>query len=259
MYTEYWGLERKPFENAPDAEFFYHAPEHALALDGLRGLIRDRRGAALLTGAYGCGKTTTIQALIADLELDQQTVARLDYPRLAAKELAGEILRRLGAAPEVPAEDSQRLGERLLHTSREGGHTLVIVDEGHFIPDDDVLVELGRLIDLSLDGAPMATFLLVGEPSLADRIHRLPGLDRMVDLRHHIPALDHDQTRSYIAYRLDVAGASRVLFTEKAMGLVYEWSGGMPRQINSVCDMSLFIGARRTAQAVDEEIVRMVA
>ena len=260
MYEKYWGLDRKPFENAPAPEFFYHAPEHAVAFDRVAEAIRRREGAALLTGDYGCGKTTMIRVLVEELELDQQPIAYLNYPRMSADEALTEILGQLGVNGQGDVvERLHELGDRLLRTSKEGGHTLVIVDEGQIIPDDRVLLELERLLDFRLDGASLLTFLLVGEPTLADRVLRMPHLDRKIALRQHLPALDRDQTRGYIAYRLDVAGAQRMTFTDEAVDHIYERTHGVPREINSVCDMSLFVGARKKATVVDEAIVRSVA
>ena len=260
MYRQYWGLVRKPFENTSEPEFFYHAPEHAMAFDRVAEAIRGRQGAALLTGDYGCGKTTMIRVLVEELELDQQPIAYLNYPRLSAEEALSEILGQLGVNGEGDTvERLHQLGDRLLRTSKEGGHTLVIVDEGQIIPDDRVLRELERLLDFRLDGASLLTFLLVGEPSIAERVLRMPHLDRKIALRQHLPSLDRDQTRGYIAYRVDVAGAERMLFTDDAVDRIYERTRGVPREINSVCDMSLFVGARKKAAIVDEAIVRMVA
>lgn len=260
MYRSYWNLERNPFENAPDPDFFYHAPLHAEAVERLAGLIRERRGAGLLTGVYGCGKTTLIRVLNEELELDQHPVAYLNYPRLTADDVAGEILRQLGVVPPGDAiERSHRLGELLLATSKQGGHTLVIVDEAQIISEDAVLEELGRLLDLRLDGEFLATFLLVGEPAVRERILRLPRFDQRIEVRHHIAPLDAHQTRAYIGFRLDVAGADRALFTEGAIDYVYNRTQGLPREINSMCDMALFVGARKKATIVDERVVLRVA
>ena len=260
MYREYWKLERKPFENAPDPDFFYHAPEHAEGVERLGRLIKERRGAGLLTGEYGSGKTTLIRVLDGELDLDQYLVAHLNYPRLAAEEVAGEILQQLGADAAGDAiERMHQLGELLLRTSQEGSHTLVIVDEAQIIRDDRVLLELGRLLDFRLEGEHLVTFLLVGEPAVRERILRLPRFDQKIAVRHHISALDAHQTRAYIGYRLDVAGADRALFTEGAIEYVYDRTRGVPREINSMCDMALFVGARKQAKIVDERVVLRVA
>lgn len=260
MYTEYWKLDRKPFESAPDPEFFYHAPRHAEAYERLARLIQGRQGAGVLTGCAGSGKTTLLRVLDTELELSRYPVVMLGFPRLTADAAAREVVRQLGVEPSDDlAVRKNRIGERLLATSLEGGHTLVIVDEAHIITDDGVLDELGQLLDFRLDGEFMATLLLVGEPAVLQRVARRPHFDQRFIVRHHLDPLDAHQTRAYIGYRLEVAGADRPLFSEEAVQRVHLRSGGLPREINSVCDMSLLVGARRRADLITEEIVRMVA
>jgi len=57
MYEEYWGLKEKPFENTPDPKFLYYSPQHEEALARMFYVVREGKGAGMLTGVYGCGKT----------------------------------------------------------------------------------------------------------------------------------------------------------------------------------------------------------
>ncbi len=195
-----------------------------------------------------------------ELELSRFPVVRLSYPRLTGEEAEREVLRQLDVEhTSEPIDRKQRLGERLLSTRLQGGHTLVIVDEAQVIPDDEVLRELSRLLEFRLDQESLATLLLSGEPAMLQRLVRLPHFDQRFVVRNHLEPLDAHQTHAYIGYRLEVAGADRALFTDGALNLVYERSRGIPREINTVCDMSLFMGARKRAETITEEIVRRVA
>lgn len=260
MYTEYWKLERKPFENTPDPEFFFLSPEHAEAVERFAYLFNERKGGGLLTGEYGCGKTTMVRVLGERLDLDQHRVAYLNYPRFSREDLLGEILYQMGEDAEGDnVARMHRLGELFYRTSAEGGHSIVIIDEAQIIPEDGVLEELRLLLNFQLENAFLVSFLLVGQPEVRERIIRMPQLDQRIAVRYHLHSFDLDHTRSYIAYRLDVAGADRELFTDEATEVVYEHSLGTPRRINNLCDMSLFVGARKKVDVVDEDIVRQVA
>ena len=87
----------------------------------------------------------------------------------------------------------------------------------------------------------------------------VPPLDQRIEVRYHLEPLDRSHTGSYIGFRIEVAGRSDPVFTEEAIDLIYEKSGGAPREVNSMCDMSLFLGARRSVHEIDIDIVRMVA
>lgn len=260
MYEEYWKLERKPFENTPDPEFFWLSPEHAEALDRFVYLISERKGAGLLTGEYGCGKTTMVRVLSERLDLEQHRVAYLNYPRFGPDQLLAEILYQLGEDVEGDnVARMHRLGELFYRTSLEGGHTLVMVDEAQIIPDDRVLEELRLLLNYQMEDAFLVTFLLIGQPELRERVMRLPQLDQRIAVRYHLHNFDLANTGSYVAYRMETAGADRTVFTEDAIEEIYDRSLGTPRRINNLCDMSLFVGARKKLETIDAEIVRQVA
>lgn len=259
VYEAHWKLERKPFENTPDTDLFWLSPEHSEALDRFEAFFRDRNGAGMLTGAYGCGKTTLMKVLHERLDLDQHEVAYLDYPRFGPGQLLGEILRKLGEDPEGDnVARMHRLGERLFRAAREGARSLVIVDEAQIIPDDLTLEELRMLLKFQMEGEFLVTFLVIGEPSLRERVIRLPALDERISVRYHLDAFDRDRTGSYVAYRMEAAGADREVFTPEAVDAIHEKSGGTPRSINSLCDMCLFVGARKGLDAIDERVVEAV-
>lgn len=259
MYTEHWHLDRKPFENTPDPEFFYLSSEHAEALDRFLYLLNSRMGAGMLTGEYGSGKTTMVRVLRERLDLDQFRMAYLDYPRLSSDGLLREILYQLGEDVEGDNLDCRhRLGDVFYRTSQEGGHTLVIVDEAQVIPENGALEELRLLLNFQLEDAFLVTVLLVGQPEFRERVRKLPQLDQRIAIRYHLRNFDLEGTRSYITYRLERAGAQDGIFTGSAVEAIYNRTLGTPRRINSVCDLCLFTGFRQQTNRITDEIVRMV-
>jgi general secretion pathway protein A len=259
VHETYWELQRKPFENTPEPDFFYHSPHHAEAVEQFASFMKEQRGAGLLTGDYGCGKTTVLRVMDELVDYGHHRVAYLDFPRFRRDQLAGEILRSLdeeGGGDDV--DRMHRLGELLYQTYDDGGHTFVVVDEAQIISDEGVLEEMRRLLDYQIADEFLVTFLLVGEPALGEKLLRT-RLDQQIALRYHLQGFDSSHTGSYISFRMEIAGANRPIFTPDAVELVHEVSHGTPRRINSVCDMCLFLGARRNADEVTADLVRMVA
>ncbi|MGH7859939.1 MAG: ExeA family protein, partial [Candidatus Binatia bacterium] len=92
MYKDYWHLNRYPFENTPDPEFLYFSPAHREALSWLSYGILERKGAIVLTGDVGCGKTVLSRKVVRDLPADRFEIAAVVNPSLSPIELLREIL-----------------------------------------------------------------------------------------------------------------------------------------------------------------------
>ena len=60
----------------------------------------------------------------------------------------------------------------------------------------------------------------------------------------------------YILHRLKIAGRENPIFTDDSLRVVYENSGGIPRRINQICDMSLFTAFGIKVKSIDGEIVQ---
>ena len=57
-YVEFFGVEREPFSNVPDARFYFNSEQHSQALTRLMYAVDSSKGLAVLAGGVGAGKTT---------------------------------------------------------------------------------------------------------------------------------------------------------------------------------------------------------
>ena len=99
------------------------------------------------------------------------------------------------------------------------------------------------------------TLLLVGQPPLSQRVRSIPQLDDRLAARCLLKPLEKEEVRAYINHRLEIAGRTEPVFSPGAIELISQYSGGIPRRLNHICDTCLIIGYSRTAQAIDEELV----
>lgn len=263
-YEEYWRLERKPFENTPDPTFLYYSKQHKEALLRLLYAIQERKGAAILTGVFGCGKTLLGQAIFTELSEDRYRLVNIANPQFDAIELVMAIATQLGAK-NFPVKKSEVLtnmvldsiASALIDNMRDGKETIVIVDEAHLITDQVVFEQLRLLLNFQLKDRFLLTLLLFGQPELKEKVLANKQLEQRIPIRCHLDKLDLEDTKGYIFHRLTIAGRSDHLFTDTAIALIYEHSGGLPRRINNLCDMCLFAGYTYDKDIVDEELVRM--
>ncbi|HEX5815543.1 MAG TPA: AAA family ATPase [Methylomirabilota bacterium] len=260
MYEAYWELTEPPFDNSPNPRFFYLSPEHEEALVRLVYTVRHRKGCGMLTGEYGCGKTTVSRALIQRLEAERYEIGLLTNPRWDAVDFLREVLYQLGV------ETTERSKPELLHllhdlffrNFRDGRDTVVIVDEAQLLEDASLFEELRLLMNFQTDDRFLVTVLLIGSPELREKIRALKHLDQRIAIRYHLNALDDAHTAAYVAHRLKMAGRTRPLFTEDAIQLIFDFTRGTPREINNVCDVALLVGYTRRAGEVGEKIVAEV-
>ncbi len=257
MYEDYWGLKEKPFENTPDPHFLYYSSKHEEALSRMLYAIRERKGAAILTGEYGSGKTVLSRAFLEELSDERYQTVLIFNPRIPPIEFLQEIVYQLGG--EDTSESKTRLlrilNDILYNNRSEGKDTIIAIDEAQAIGSEEIFEELRLLLNFQLDDMFLLTIILIGQPELKERVDRIPQLRQRLAVRYHLVALDERETREYITHRLGVAGSSKHIFGEKTHRLIYEASDGIPRRINNICDMCLLVVFGMKADAIDEGIV----
>lgn len=258
MYEEYWGLKEKPFENTPDPRFLYRSPQHDESLSRLIYVVREGKGAGMLTGVFGCGKTVLGRALCKELEKDVYKVGFVNNPRLGDVDLLRMIAYQLGSVelPDRKTDILITLEKLLTDNIKDGKKTVIVIDEAHTIEDKNVFEELRLLLNFQLEDKFLLTLILLGQPELNKKIEDNKQLAQRIAMRYHLEELNREETAHYIKHRLEIAGGKREIFAPLTAGLIFERTGGIPRRINQVCDMCLFTGFAKKVKIIDEEIVR---
>ena len=260
MYEAYWELSEPPFDNSPNPKFFYLSPEHEEALVRLVYTVRHRKGCGMLTGEYGCGKTTLSRALIQRLEAERYEIGLLTNPRWTAIDFLREALYQLGVEAHETTKSAllHALNDVFFRHYREGRDTVLIVDEAQLIEDDAVFEELRLLMNFQTDDRFLVTLVLIGSPELRERVRRLKHLDQRITIRYHLNTLDDTHTAAYVTHRLKMAGRSTPIFTDEAIRLIFDFTRGTPREINNLCDVALLVGYTKRVTEVGEKIVAEV-
>lgn len=260
MYEGYWKLKEKPFENTPDPHFLYYSSKHEEALSRMFYAIREKKGAAMLTGEYGSGKTLLSRALLEEISHERYQTVLIFNPRIPAIEFLKEIVYQLGGndTPDSKTKLLHTLNEILYSNRNENKSTVIAIDEAQAIEADETFEELRLLLNFQLDDMFLLTLILLGQPELKEKVDRIPQLRQRLSVRYHLMALDKKETEGYINHRLEVAGSHSAIFREETYDLIYEASEGIPRRINNICDMCLLVGFGLRADRIDEKIVKDV-
>jgi type II secretory pathway predicted ATPase ExeA len=262
MYESYWGLSLAPFENTPDLRFFYQSPAHEEAYARLQYLVTERKGCGVLTGTYGCGKTTILRSLARNLGSEGNIFSVITNPRLDDLGLLRVILHNFkkSAVPENKADVLMDLEGFVQGVAEDGKHSVVIIDEAHAIESPRVFEELRLLLNMQTDDRFLLTLILAGQSELRPRVESNKQFNQRVTLRYDLGAFQFAETKAYIQHRLAVAGAApeaaAAIFPEDVLQIVQKLSGGIPRWINQICHLSLLAGMGREARAVTPEIAQ---
>ena len=258
MYLTFYGLSEKPFNATPDPKFLYMTPGHREALAQLQYGVQEQKGFIVLTGRVGTGKTTLLHALRQRLN-GQTTVSFVFNSTLPFDGILEYMLEDYGIA-KGEGSRAQRLitlNNFLIERRRLGQNTVLMLDEAQNL-DSSTLEQIRLLSNFETPTDKLLQILLVGQPELKAKL-QLPELHQLkqrVGLRCQIPPLTPEETRQYIRNRLRIAGARDLgLFSDPAVNRITEYSGGIPRLINIVCDHCLLFGYADQKRRIDRHTV----
>ena len=259
LYCRFYGLTERPFTLAPDPRFLFLTPGHREALAQLMYGIQEHKGFILLTGEVGTGKTMLLRTLLTRVD-GKAEVAFLTNSTLTFDEMLEYILVDFGAGPAGSSRGQRlmALNRFLIERRRAGVNTVIIIDEAQNL-ETQTLEQIRLLSNFEMTGDKLLQIVLAGQPELRVKLQRpeLRQLRQRIGLRCAIAPLDAAQIENYIANQLRVAGArDRNVFSPAALQKIAQYSGGIPRVVNMVCDHCLLLGYSRQVRRIDVDIVK---
>jgi general secretion pathway protein A len=221
--------------------------------------MRRNKGAALLTGEVGCGKTTLSRVLIKQLPEKSFDVALITNPSLDSIDFLKEVLHQFGINSDSHSKSDliTALNTTLMNNMKAEKQSVLIIDEAQLMKPE-TFEEVRLLLNFQLNDRFLMIFVLIGQPELKDIIREHKQLDQRIAIRYHLNPLSFEETVKYIAFRLDKAGQTVNIFNEQALKNIYQYSEGVPRKINNVCDIALLVGFSMKVKEIDADIIRKV-
>jgi general secretion pathway protein A len=263
MYYQFFGLKKEPFGMTPDPSFLFLSAAHREALAGLTYAILSRKGFAVLTGDAGTGKTTLLTRVLKSVPDSRACFSVVLNPTLTPAEFLELVLLDFGIA-EVPASKAQRLTilqEFLTEAFRQRRVPVLVVDEAHKLPPD-VLEEIRLLSNFELPEGKLLQIVLAGQTELGDLLNRqdLRQLKQRIAVRLAIQPLSGQDVEYYIRHRWHKAeGRQPHPFQPEAIRTIAQYSRGIPRLVNVLCDNALMLAYGEGVSAIGTAQIGEVA
>jgi general secretion pathway protein A len=263
MYQRFFGLSKEPFAMTPDPAFLFLTAAHREALAGLSYAVLGGKGFVVLTGDAGTGKTTLLTKMLRSIPASRATFSVVLNPTLSPDEFLELALLDFGI-PNVPASKAQRLvllREFLTEARAQGKSAVLVVDEAHRLAPP-VLEEIRLLSNFERADAKLLQIVMAGQNELASLLNRddLRQLKQRVAVRLNLHALSAADVEHYIEYRWTKAGATQPHpFSPPAVAHIAEWSTGIPRLVNVLCDNALMVAFGEGVSVVTPSHVAEVA
>lgn len=263
VYQGFYGLKDHPFRLTPDPAYICLTSQHREALSGLIYTTRTRLGLTVLIGEAGTGKTTVLFTLNHLLEGRSYVIVRCNNPTLSREEFYDFLLAGLGIECSSPLKSRQlkALEEALIQFRDAGRSAVLIVDEAQRLPPE-LLEEIRLLLNLETAKEKLLQIVMAGQPELDDLLSRpeLRQLRQRISAICRLEPLTPEEVGEYLLHRLDRAGlAEQKLFPDDVIRLIYGYSRGIPRLINSLCDAALRTGFALQARCVTPSIIEEAA
>jgi len=259
MYKQFFGFKERPFRLVPNPDYLYLSRSHEEVLGHLNYAVSQGEGFVEITGEVGTGKTTLCRMFLENLD-DNTEAAFIFNPKLDSIQLLKEINQEFGIPSDgITSRDLiETLNSFLMEKRKDGKNVILLIDEAQNLTED-VLEQLRLLSNLETTTNKLIQIILVGQPELGDMLdsNELRQLSQRITLRCHLRPLTLKETKAYIRHRIRIAshkpGAN---FTGEAFRMVYQYSSGIPRLINILCDRALLTGFTLNRQKISGKIIR---
>lgn len=262
MYDGFYNLNKKPFQLNADTDFFFNSDVHRRALAYMHYGLKQGEGFVIVIGKPGTGKTMLVKELVKSLNDDNITIGIMVSSQVGADDLLKIISATFGLPYD--GEDKSTLLTRIhrffMQQARDGKRVLMIVDEAQNLPKDS-LEELRMLTNFELAGKALFQIFLIGQLELSEILF-LPEMEQLrqrIVATYQLKSLNEEETRSYILFRLKKAGwAQTPQFEDDVFNGICNYTQGIPRRINTLCDRVLLYGYLEELMIIDTNAITKV-
>ena len=253
---EFYGFKTQPFNITTDAELFFESQSHQEALASLMYGIEERKGLILITGEVGTGKTTLCKALLERLPKSVRS-SFIMSPYFSDIQLLQAIVEDFGLEPEKKTrlDIIKKLDAFLIDLSLNQGNAVLVIDEAQNLKARQ-LEQIRLLSNLETKYGKLLQIVLVGQPELKASLQRfdLRQIYQRIVIKYELRPLEFSDVKAYVDFRIEHSGVTGVSIPTEGYRMIHEFSKGIPRLVNLLCDRAMLLGFVRKEKVLSPEI-----
>ncbi len=260
MYEQVFNLSERPFTTTPFVEHYYPAYAIDQSLAQAKLAISRATGPVVVVGPTGTGKTLLLELLAKHFSDTFKTVS-LGCARLAQRsDLLQGILFELNQPYRSMSEGELRLSliDYLKPSPQCPNGILLLVDEAHSLPPE-LLDEVRLITNMVRDGQPRVRLAMAGTQQLEHHLTdpKLDSFNQRITTRCYLEPLNKEETANYVRAHIDRAGGDgAAMFADNSVAKIHEYTDGLPRLINQLCDHAMILAASVGATNVDAQFIQ---
>jgi type II secretory pathway predicted ATPase ExeA len=259
-FLSYFNLSGLPFTKEIPSDRLVSLPTLEKALSSVRLLVQTR-GIGILIGESGAGKSCLIRLLASELNPGLYKLVYLCHSSIGILEFYGHLCAGFGLeAKRFRAAMFRELKDRILSLNRSSHiHPVLVIDDAHILCAE-ILQEIRLLTNFEIDSYNALTVLLCGQETLTKKfgLSQLEPLANSITVNAQLSTLAKEESVSYLQQRLTQVGGASGLFTQNALSLIHQASGGIMRSINAIAQAAMMKAYLGKSPQVEAEHVQSV-